>query len=170
MHSNLPGRPLALQTCLIALALSLIGFRTATAQPEQDKFFFLTFRLKAGVVTLVKSQVMPGTLKPQRDSTRAVALRFVLEKAEDQPLWSRRVDDPSVQRLEYEDPDHPGEIRSKVVQLDDVEFIVRAPYRKEVRHVAIYREELSPPVAGEKAAPPRKQLLVRIPLPQEESK
>ena len=170
MHSRFLRRSTVLRTSLVALALSLFTCHTATAQSEQDKFFFLTFRLTNGVVTLVKSEVKPGTLKPQRDSTRAVALRFVLEKAEDEGLWSRRIDDPSVQRLEYEDPDHPGEIQSKTVQLDDVEFIVRAPYRKEVRHVAIYREELQPAVAGEKAAPPKKELLVRIPLPVEESK
>ena len=124
MHSRFLRRSTVLRTSLVALALSLFTCHTATAQSEQDKFFFLTFRLTNGVVTLVKSEVKPGTLKPQRDSTRAVALRFVLEKAEDEGLWSRRIDDPSVQRLEYEDPDHPGEIQSKTVQLDDVEFIV----------------------------------------------
>ena len=149
------------------LALLLVCVCATTAQPDQARFFFLTFRLKAGALTLVKARVMPGTLKPQRDGTQPDALRFVLEQAADESLWSRRLDDPSVQRLEYEDPDHPGQIKSKTVQLDDVEFIVRAPYHPNARQVVIYREHVEIPVDGAKAAPPVRQLLARLPLPAE---
>ena len=130
------------------------------------KFLFLTLRYKDGDITLVKSALVSGTLKPRRNSTRPDALQIVLEKAEGQSAWSLAIDDPSVRRYEYEDPERPGVIRSKEVKVNDVEFIVRAPLVTDVRHLAVYRQE--PPAPGAKApAAPVKKLLVRHSLPRE---
>lgn len=133
---------------------------------EDGKFLFLTLRYKDGVITVVRSALVSGTLKPQRNSTRPDALHIALEKGEGETAWSVAIDDPSVRRYEYEDPQQPGVIRSKEVKLNDTEFIVRAPVVAGVRHLGVYRHE--PPAQGAKQpATPVKKLLVRHALPQE---
>jgi hypothetical protein len=155
-----------LRLCLqLGLLLGLLTCSSVRAE-EEGKFLFLTLRLKDGVVTVVKSAVVSGTLKPQRNSTKSDALHIQLEKNEGESAWSVAIDDPSVQRHEYEDPQQPGGIRSKEVKLADVEFIVRAPLLTDVRHLAVYRNE--PPASGAKAsAVAVKKLLVRHALPKE---
>jgi hypothetical protein len=149
----------------LGLLLGLILCLSLRAAEEDEKFLFLTLRYKDGAITLVKSAVVSGTLKPQRNSARPDALQIHLEKTEGESAWSLVMDDPSVRRYEYEDPDQPGVIRSKEVRVNDTEFIIRAPLLPGVRHLAVYRQE--PPAPGAKApATPSKKLLVRHTLPQ----
>jgi len=133
---------------------------------EDGKFLFLTLRSKDGVITVMKSAVVSDTLKPQRDSAKPDALRITLEKTEGESAWSVAIDDPSVRRYEYEDPEQPGVIRVKEIKLKETEFIVRAPLVAGVRHLAVYRRE--PPAPGAKpSAAPTNKMLVRYALPQE---
>jgi len=150
----------------LGLLLGLIFCFFLRAAEEDGKFLFLTLLYKDGVITVVKSAVVSGSLKPQRDSIKPDALHVTLEKTEGESAWSIAIDDPSVRRYEYEDPEQPGVIRSKEVKVNDIEFIVRAPLVAGVRHLAIYRQE--PPAPGEKPpAVPVKKLLVRHALPKE---
>ena len=150
----------------LGLWLGLILCLSLRAAEEDGKFLFLTLRYKDGVIMVVKSALVSGRLKPQRDSTRPDALQITLEKTEGESAWRLAMDDPSVRRYEYEDPQQPGVIRSKEVKVNDIEFIVRAPLVAGVRHLAVYRHE--PPAPGAKqSAAPVKQLLVRHALPQE---
>jgi hypothetical protein len=149
----------------LGLWLGLMLCLSLRAAEEDGKFLFLTLRYKDGVMTVVRSALVPGRLKPQRDSTRHDALEIALETTAGETAWRLAVDDPSVRRYEYEDPQQPGVIRSKEVKVNDIEFIVRAPLLAGVRHVAVYRRE--PPAPGAKQTAPVKTLLVRHALPQE---
>lgn len=150
----------------LGVMLGLVLGLSLSAAEEDGKFLFLTLRYKDGVITVMKSAVVSGTLKPQRDSTKPDALQITLEKTEGESAWSVAMDDPSVRRYEYEDPQQPGVIRSKEVKRNDLEFIVRAPLLAGVRHLAVYRQE--PPAPGAKpAAAPVKKLLARHTLPPE---
>jgi hypothetical protein len=100
-----------------------------------------------------------GTLKPQRDSDEPESLVVSLEAAIGEERWKLSIADPSLQRLEYEDPDQPGTLRSKSVKVDDVEFVVRAPLTAGVRQVVVSRKEKT----GQQLN--QKRLLARIPLP-----
>lgn len=154
----------------LAVMLMTLSLGRVQASDGTNQFLFLTLRLKGGAVTLEKASVVSGTLKPQQDSTDAEPLLVTLEQAEGEARWSLAIDDSSIQRYEYEDPQQPGALKSKLVQVDDVEFIVRAPLTPGVRHIAIYRKEKSiqPATAGE--SPPAKRLLARIELPKEVTK
>jgi hypothetical protein len=55
-----------------------------------------------------------------------------------QVLWTNNVADPSLRHLEYEDPDHPGEIIGKEIQLTNTEFTIRVPAFREADHVDFY--------------------------------
>lgn len=150
----------------LGLLFGLVLCLSLRAADEDEKFLFLTLRCKDGVITVVKSTVISGALKSQRDSAKPDALHITLERTAGESAWSVAIDDPSVRRYEYEDPQQPGVIRSKEVKVNDIEFIVRAPLVAGVRHLAVYRRE--PPAPGAKApAAPAKKLLVRHTLPKE---
>ena len=117
---------------------------TVAAQPkEENVIVFLHLRMKDGQVTLVKSSTAPGVLKtPSEQPARAI--QFTIENAAGAAVWTSTMDDPAVRRLEYTDPDAPGVIKSRIVQLDDVEFTIRVPQRKDGVKLAFYRGAGSP--------------------------
>ena len=132
---------------------------------DTNQFLFLTLRLKGGVVTLEKAQIVKGTLKPQLNSTEEKPLLITLEQTKGIAEWSLTMDDPSIQRLEYEDPEHPGTLKTKLETVDDIEFIVRTPLITGVRHLAIERKATQTQrPAG--SAGVTNSLLARIELPK----
>jgi len=148
--------------------LSLLN--PAQASDATNQFLFLTLRLKDGQVTLQKAQVVNGTLKPQLDSTDAAPLLVSLESTNGAVAWKLAIDDPSVHYYEYEDPQQPGQLKMKVAQDNDVEFVVRTPIKPGVRQIAIHRPQ--PAVAtvssgATRAAVLQTNLLARIELPKE---
>ena len=155
--------------CLIFSLLWFVPVR-AVAQDETNQFLFLRLRLKAGEITLIEGRIVSGTLKPQRDTAEAEGLVVSLESSPGEERWSLAIADPSQQRYEYEDPDRPGEIRSKTVQHDDVEFIVRAPLKAGVRHVAVHRKEQTAQQSKPSQTAEVKRLIARLPLPPEVTK
>jgi hypothetical protein len=146
--------------------LTILSPARLVADDSTNQFLFLTLRLKGGTATLEKAQKVSGRLKKQLDSTDAESLLINLEKSSGEESWSVTIADPSIERLEYEDPDQPGALKSKVVQLDDVEFVVRAPLIVGVRQLAVYRKEKKESPPGKSSlANESKRLLVRINLP-----
>lgn len=139
----------------------------AQAQEETNQFLLLRLRLKSGEVSLIEGRVVSGTLKPQRDAEDTEALVVSLEAGPGEGRWSIAIADPSRQRYEYEDPDRPGAIRSKTVQIDDVEFIVRAPLVPGVRQVAVHRKEQTAQQSRPGQLTIERQLIARLPLPPE---
>ena len=89
----------------------------------------------------------------------------VMEQGGGGACWSLAIDDPSVQRQEYEDPQQPGALRSKRVQVDDIEFVVRAPLTVGARYIRVYRKEKGTQAATPGASAPAQKLLARIELP-----
>ena len=156
---------------IILLAIGLMTMLTvmtplgAHAGDNTNQFLFLTLRLKDGVVTLEKAQLVTGTLKPQQNSTEEKPLLITLEQTKGIAQWSLTMDDPSVQRLEYEDPQQPGALKTKLIATDDIEFIVRTPLISGVRHLAIHRQAAQTQLtAGGSSA--TNTLLARLELPQ----
>ena len=165
----LPAKTMGL---IIGLAMILMISMLDQVQAGEvtNQFLFLTLRLKGGVLTLEQASIVSGTLKPQQDSTEAEPLLVALEESGGVVRWSLAMDDPSVQRHEYEDPQQPGVLKSKLVHFDDIEFVVRAPLTPGVRSIVIHRKEKTVPAATPGAAPAAKKLLARIDLPKEVTK
>jgi hypothetical protein len=165
------------QVRLLALVCFCVGVSELCAQPKElDQILFLHLRMKGGTLTLVKSATVPGVLKSRRSADKKAPLQLEVETAEGASLWSDTMNDPSVRRYEYEDPDNPGVIKSKVVRLNEVEFTVRVPLKKEARRLSFYR--VSPPAEkgktliapDAKSSKPAKELIARIDLPAAEEK
>lgn len=125
---------------------------------------FLTFRLTNSVLVLAKSSVVSAAFKPSPAGSPAKGLRVVVEDQPDSALWTLRIPDLATRRLEYEDPDEPGVIRFKVVAVENAEFMVRAPYFKEARSVAVFGEAAAA-ARGAGAAASTQTLVLRATLP-----
>jgi hypothetical protein len=125
---------------ILVMMLTTLSSATVQAGEGTNQFLFLTLRLKDDAFTLESASVVSGTLKPQQDSTDAEPLLITLEQGEGETRWSLMIDDPSVQRYEQESTKQPGLLEAKLVKVDDVEFIVRAPLTRGIRSIAIYRK------------------------------
>ena len=116
------------------------------AQLSSPKILFLHLKLESNQVSMVKASLAHGTLK--RFSERPPSLDLEVATSVGEVIWTNRVADPSIRRLEYEDPVHPGEVIGKEVHLTNVEFTVRVPVFPNADHVSFYRTE---PPAGTNA-------------------
>jgi hypothetical protein len=154
------------------LLLAACGTNLVYAQESSPQICFLHLKLVSNQVSLVSASISPGTLK--RFSEHRPALDLEVATSAGQVLWTNNVADPSIRRLEYEDPDHPREIISKEVQLTNTEFTVRVPLFRDAHHVNFY---LSQPPAGTNAAEaspavanvsaPQRKVLGTVMLPQQ---
>ena len=157
----------------LLFALSLVV--AAAAQEPPARILFLHFKFKDDQISLIKTTVATGTLKTIPHGGH-FKLEVELASAAGQILWTNVVPDPSIELLEYEDPDHPGEMTSKVVSKNDVEFVVRVPFMPQARQLKFYRaqphsHEPTDPQAGKKkpdeAESPTRKSLGAVILPEE---
>ena len=164
------GWPLALLLMLLNAAPAALAADTnQTGSVVEEKFPLLTLRFKDGELLPVNSKVVAGALKPQRNSTKPNNLLVQLEDAAGLRIWSLTLDDPAVQRYEYEDPDEPGRIRFTEARSDDVDFLVRVPLDVRARQVAVFRRERAA-AAGTNEASVVSRLLLRQPIPTDSSR
>lgn len=132
-------------TTVVGGLILLLGLSSnLNAQEAQDQqILFLHLQLTNGAVHLVASTNVPGHLKPAIAAGKPGDLFLELVSTNSLSVWSGVVPDPLVRRYEYEDPEHPGRLKVKEVKLEQAEFTVRVPGRKEARQLNIYR--LEPP-------------------------
>ena len=153
--------------CGLVLLLGLLS--NLNAQEAQDQqILFLHLRLTNGAVYLVTSTVVPGHLKSAVTAEKQGDLYLELISTNNLPVWSDVFPDPLVHRYEYEDPDHPGQLRVKEVKLDQAEFMVRVPVQKEARQLDIYHLDQPAAQSGMAVSRPTRTLLGTIALPGQE--
>jgi hypothetical protein len=132
---------------LVLLQGLLLNLYAGESQGEQ--ILFLHLKITNNVISLMESTAVTGHLKTTISSEKPGDLYLELTSTNSVPIWTNAVPDPLLRRYEYEDPDHPGQLKVKEVKLDQAEFTVRVPGRKEATHLNIYR--LDPPAAGSAA-------------------
>ena len=98
---------------------------------------FLHLRATATGFELVEARTVNGLLRGRRYDAAKLGLHLEVRSADNRVLFRDVYPDPTVTRLEYEDPDHPGKIRAKEVTKQ--EFTIRVPYFAEARTVHFYR-------------------------------
>jgi hypothetical protein len=162
--------------CWLGLMLTVIqagqALGQALGQANSAKIAFLHLKMESNQVTLLSASVSPGVLKRLPDYRAAIDLEVA--NAAGQVLWANRVANPLIRRLEFEDPEHPGVILNKLVQLTNAEFTVRVPVLPGSHHVNLYAQQAAPgtntapaaPSVVNAKAPPRKRLGTVL-LPQE---
>lgn len=149
--------------CGVVLVHGLVSNLSAEEGPDQQ-ILFLHLRLTNGVVHLVESTAVPGHLKPAVTSKKQGDLYLELVTTNNLPIWTDVVPDPLVRRYEYEDADHPGQLKVKEVKLDQAEFTVRVPGRTEANQLNIYRLEQPGTRSAAMASSPTRTLLSTLPL------
>jgi hypothetical protein len=136
----------------LLLALVLVPACTTTqpkgesASPDGPRILFLHLKVTDSSATLLDSSVEPGSVKQRRVQESPLHIQFDVTSPTGQRLWSGDVEDPQVRHLEYEDPDHPGQIRSRVVRTGEGEVMIRFPLVENGSVVEFYR--LVPTASG----------------------
>jgi hypothetical protein len=151
----------------------LLGFcriSSVCAQESSPKILFLRLKLESNQVSLISTSVTPGRMKGF--SAERPALDVEVATSTGQVLWTNNLPHPSIRRLEYEDPEHPGHLISKEVELTNTEFSVRVPVFKEAYRVNFYLPPSPAPNAPLANAlvtnlPPVRKLVGTIALPSE---
>jgi hypothetical protein len=98
---------------------------------------FLHLRATATGFELVEARTVNGSLRAGRYDSAKPGLHVELRGADDRVLFRGVYPEPTVTRLEYEDPEHPGKIRAK--EITNQEFTIRVPDFAEARTVHFYR-------------------------------
>lgn len=151
----------AFLTAVVVIALS--GASVANAQTQSDaQIVFLHLRMKNDTLTLVKSALRPGLVKQRRLVEKPGGIYYEVISASGKSLWQCVAADPSQQRLEYEDPDHPGQLKSIHVESNEVEFTLRIPFKPEMRRLELYR--MTPAAPDSYRPKVVRQLIGSIPL------
>jgi hypothetical protein len=138
------------------MAWIVIAILTAcwSGAEEKDQILFLHLKLKGDALTLVKSSVSPGRLKTPIAPERKGEIYLELTAGGGLSLWSDVMVDPTLKRMEYEDPEHPGAWKVKEVRVTEVEFTVRVPFHSEAKQLKLYR--LDKPASRTDAVAPGK--------------
>lgn len=109
-------------------------------ETQDEKILFLHLKITNNVISVVESTAVPGHLKVPIAAEKQGDLYFELTSTNSSvPIWTDVMSDPLLHRYEYEDPDHPGQLLVKEVKLDQAEFTIRVPGRKEAKQLNIYR-------------------------------
>jgi len=137
------------------------------AEEPAPGILFLNLKVKDGLFSLVSVTNAPGVLKARRGVPPHQDFQIVLEDTEGKELWTGWLADPTVQRLEYEDPARPGEIQLKEVRVSEAECSVRLPAKSGRRHLAIYRRPSAQANTPPGRRPPTRELVSRLALPAE---
>ena len=126
---------LAIVICSIVLASAEVG---AGSGPDGGTgITFLHLRATADGFELIEAKTVNGSLRTRRYDSSKPGLHVEVRSADDRVLFRDVYPDPTVRRLEYEDPEHPGKIRAK--EVTNQEFTIRVPYFAEARVVHFYR-------------------------------
>jgi len=124
----------------ICTALLLTVQSRAGSQPERSAgITFLHLRATATGFELVEARTVNGSLRIRRYDPAKPGLHVEVRTADNRVLFREVYPEPTVSRLEYEDPEHPGKIRTQAVAVPSEEFTIRVPYFSDGRTVHFYR-------------------------------
>jgi hypothetical protein len=123
---------------IICIAVfSCVGVSVAPANDGSAGITFLHLRATADGFELIDAKTVNGSLRSGRYDSARPGLHVEVRSADDHLLFRDVYPDPTINRLEYEDPEHPGKILAK--EITKQEFTIRVPYFAEGRTVHFYR-------------------------------
>jgi hypothetical protein len=128
-----------LKPCILIITIIIAGillFSDSAAQPEkQSKILFIYMRLKNDVLTLEKTKVVNGTLKPKRAKNDG-DLYFEITTAQNNTLLSRLVRKPGKIPFDYIGDD--GQLKGGVSERTEELFVIKVPYRQSMNSISFY--------------------------------
>jgi hypothetical protein len=158
-----PRRSVALVFLFVISLLGSFNSRASDAlprvNPEKERIVFLRLRRDTNGVTLLKATVHDGHLKT---AFARGPLEFEVARSDGVILQTGALKDPTITRLEFEDPEHPGEIRVREIKRDSAEFMLRVRFEAAASILRFYKSAESMP--GKLGAKADRQLIGEIPL------
>ncbi|HJW31321.1 MAG TPA: hypothetical protein VJ508_18965 [Saprospiraceae bacterium] len=106
---------------------------------DSDKMIFLRLRLKNDVISLIGKTIRHGKFKQSRLERTRDGIRYTITSSTGESLATGFIEDPSLRRYEYEDSTQAGHIKTKVVEVPDVEFTLRIPVRTGMQSITFDR-------------------------------
>lgn len=100
---------------------------------KMEKVYRLTIMYKSGRMEFQKSEllemILPLTIKEKIFTKDGYSENYFLQMFDKGKniVLRMKMDDPTVTLLEYEDPEEPGRIRSKLVKHDEILFSILIP-------------------------------------------
>ncbi|MBU2624081.1 MAG: hypothetical protein KKG33_00820 [candidate division Zixibacteria bacterium] len=134
--------------CALILLLTLSTVAVGKDMPAGESaapehIVFLTLHADSTGISLVRARSVEGILKERRDSSQRGEIYYEVESRDGSVLAHGSVNNPLEKRLEYEDPYEPGRLRSKLVSLQETDFVVRIAHRIEIESISFYRIDKS---------------------------
>jgi len=139
----------------------IILFLTAAAYGAESKILFLNLRLKDGTVTLSSAVVTSGTLKDRGAEGIAPEVFYDMRNGEGLVIGTGGIQDPSIKRYSYTEADHPNDMKTKVVHVNDAAFVLRLPWRGDLKELEFFKPSTEKPV-GDHALPPLRVSLGKV--------
>lgn len=131
----------------------------ATLQGVGERIVFLHLRRGPEGVTLLHTTVRPGRLKALPSNG---AFQFEVINDAGTVLQSGAMRDPASKRLEYEDPEHPGQLIAREVNAGTAEFTIRVSGNSTARAVRFYLKK--PAAPGKVTAQANREFLGEVAL------
>ena len=134
--------------CALFLLLTLSTVAVGEDLPAKvsagpEKIIFLTLHADSTGISLVKASSVDGILKERRDSSLRGEILYEVESIDGSVLAHGSANNPLQKRLEYEDPDEPGRLRSKLVTVQESDFVLRIAHRLDIESISFYRVDRS---------------------------
>jgi hypothetical protein len=136
-----------------------VANHAASPAPAGEHILFLHLRRGPEGVTLLDKTIRAGHLKALPANG---AFQFEVVNGDGAVLQSGAMRDPAVKRLEYEDPEHPGQLLAREVNADSAEFTIRIPANSAARAVRFYLKKAPP--EGKFAARASREFLGEVAL------
>ncbi len=147
---------------LVAGFLLLLMFCSGPLQAgESDDtgIIFLQLHIDKDSISLIKSVVVPGVIKQPRAGSSYRDIYYEVESKTGSVIASGTVDNPLIRRVEYEDPDNPGALKTKVMEMSEADFVLRLNYSDDIEAVSFFKVTSNRNDPGEK---PSQELLGRV--------
>ena len=128
--------------CLLVVAVGRILLAGAEVEAGSGSagstgITFLHLRTTTDGFELIEARTVEGSLRTERYDSAKPGLHVEVRSADDRILFRGVYPEPTIKRLEYEDPADPGKIRAK--EITNQEFTIRVPNFTEARTVHFYR-------------------------------
>ncbi|MEO8428026.1 MAG: hypothetical protein ABI651_13025 [Verrucomicrobiota bacterium] len=125
--------------------------REAIGKEGQDEHWilFLFLRMRNDTIELISSCRSPGVLKTARGARKVGPIDYDIVTATGEPIGSGTMEDPSIERREYPVGENTGALNKTRLKLNEVEFTLRVPWKKEAWQLQFYRRQLIESPAGQ---------------------
>jgi hypothetical protein len=130
-------------TPILRITLLFILFVSTVPETAQQfnhsRILFIYMRLKENVLTLEKTKVVKGHLKPKRFNDGDLYMEITANT--NTPLLFRLIDTPKHSYYDYIDND--GQLKGGISGQPDELFVIRVPFNESMKNISFYTKKPS---------------------------